>query len=312
MRGLQHCWRRRLFLLLRRLRRRRGPPGIGRPCCLVWLRIEDGLRLQPPRVQLRIDFRVPGRCRTLHPGVRRRAWLIWLLGQQGPRNISCRWLHMALLLLLLLLLLHARVGSGGDLNRLSAAVSRLLGCCAISGGGRQLSRALLLRCCWWRVPHSSGWWRLGRPRGPRRSRKLVRLVLWEHLPARTTTSLQLIDCLHRHCRPSNGVSTFSSHPADLDLHASRPRHCSGDGVGRAHRACALRMMTPRSAALDSSAAHTGLRPSVAADPSTHSACFARVIATFMRRTSARKPTPDLPRSARFGFKGSAVQTMHLK
>ncbi len=51
------------------------------------------------------------------------------------------------------------------------------------------------------------------------------------------------------------------------------------------------------------AAHTGSARSVAAEPRIHSARFARVMATFRRRTSDRNPTPPDPRPAQTARKG---------
>ena len=67
----------------------------------------------------------------------------------------------------------------------------------------------------------------------------------------------------------------------------------GRGSGSADFACASRMTTPRCVASASRAAQTGLRLRVAAAPRIQSACLARVMATFMRRTSAKNPTPAL-------------------
>ena len=109
-----------------------------------------------------------------------------------------------------------------------------------------------------------------------------------------------------------GTSACGGHLTFWSLHALRAhvqppqerlQKCRASGRGSLRRglrsaadlACASRMTTPRCVASASSAAQTGLRLRVAAAPRIHSACLARVMATFMRRTSARNPTPALAR-----------------
>mmetsp|Transcript_27925 Transcript_27925/g.66325 ORF Transcript_27925/g.66325 Transcript_27925/m.66325 type:complete len:213 (+) Transcript_27925:197-835(+) len=66
------------------------------------------------------------------------------------------------------------------------------------------------------------------------------------------------------------------------------RNCSG----KRDRALALGMIRRRRSASSMSARQVGLKPRVAASPSTHRASCARVIATLSRRISPTKPMPD--------------------